>query len=102
IQGVMRRPDAQVIFVDTPGIHKSDTAINKRMMDAVRASLEERDLFVFLIDATRPFSSEDERALSILPENGPPVILALNKIDALQSKEPLLPLLEEYRKRRAF
>ena len=102
IQGVLTRPDAQVIFVDTPGIHKSDTAINKRMMDAVRASLEERDLFVFVVDATRPFTPEDERAISILSENGPPVILALNKIDALPSKEPLLLLIEEYRNRRVF
>src|ERR1044071_1262417 len=54
IQGVMTTPEAQVIFVDTPGIHKSDSAINKRMMAAVRASLEERDLLLFVADATEP------------------------------------------------
>ena len=42
IQGVLTTADAQIVFIDTPGIHKSDSAINKRMMDAVRASLEER------------------------------------------------------------
>src|SRR5712671_6550565 len=70
IQGVLTTPEAQVVFIDTPGIHKSDSAINKRMMDAVRASLEERDLFIYLVDATKPFGSGDEKALSILRRGG--------------------------------
>jgi GTP-binding protein Era len=102
IQGVMNAPGAQVIFVDTPGIHKSDSSINKRMMDAVRASLDERDLFIYVVDGTKPFGAEDERALAIVPADGPPVILALNKIDAVKSREDLLPVLDEYRKRRDF
>src|SRR6201985_352047 len=61
IQGVMTTPGAQVIFIDTPGIHKSDSSINKRMMDAVRASLDERDLFIYVVDATHSFGAEDER-----------------------------------------
>jgi len=121
IQGVLTTPEAQIVFIDTPGIHKSDTAINKRMMDAVRASLEERDLFIYLVDATKPFSSADEKALSILRRDmrvpaaslphqtnaadsriSPPVIVALNKIDALPARHELLPLLEEYQKRYNF
>jgi GTP-binding protein Era len=102
IQGVLTTPETQVIFIDTPGIHKSDSAINKRMMDAVRASLEERDLFIYLVDATKPFSNGDEKALSILRQDAPPVIIALNKIDALAAKQELLPLLEEYQKRYKF
>jgi GTP-binding protein Era len=102
IQGVLTTPDAQVVFVDTPGIHKSDSAINKRMMDAVRASLEERDLFIYVVDVTKPFGQGDEKALSILREGAPPVIIALNKIDALAAKHEMLPLLEEYQKRYKF
>ena len=109
IQGVLTTPEAQIVFIDTPGIHKSDSAINKRMMDAVRASLEERDLFIYLVDATMPFGSGDEKALSILrrsksneAESLPPVIIALNKIDALKAKHELMPLLEEYQKRYDF
>jgi GTP-binding protein Era len=98
IQGVMTTPEAQVIFIDTPGIHKSASAISKRMMDAVRGSLEERDLFIFIADAAKGFGPEDERALSLLRRDGPPVILALNKIDALAARQELLPLLEQYRK----
>ena len=103
IQGVMHSPGAQVIFVDTPGIHRSGSSINKRMMDAVRASLDERDLFVYVADAThRHFTTEDERALGILRPDGPPVILAVNKTDALKSRADLLPVLDEYRKRYTF
>jgi len=96
IQGVMTEPGAQVIFVDTPGIHKSTSAINKRMMDAVRASLEERDLLLFVADGSQPFSDDDERAVSVLKKNGPPAILVVNKIDAIKAKSDLLPLLQKY------
>lgn len=104
IQGVLTTPGAQIVFVDTPGIHKSDSPINKRMMAAVRASLEERDLFIFVVDATKEFSAEDEKALSILKRGHqmPPVILALNKTDAVAAKQQILPLLEEYRKHYDF
>ncbi len=102
IQGVMTEPEAQVIFIDTPGIHRSTSAINKRMMDAVRNSLEERDLLIFVVDSSKPFTKEDEMALSVLRPNGPPVLAVFNKLDALESKQTLLPLIEEYRKRFAF
>jgi GTP-binding protein Era len=104
IQGVLTMPEAQIIFVDTPGIHKSSSAINKRMMDAVRGSLEERDLFIYVADARKPFSQEDERALSILKrdETRQPVLLALNKIDALAAKHEMLPILDEYQKHYRF
>src|ERR1700692_4873558 len=52
IQGVVTTPAAQIIFVDTPGIHKANSAINKRMMQTVRAALEDRDLLLFLVDAS--------------------------------------------------
>jgi GTP-binding protein Era len=98
IQGVMTSDNAQVIFVDTPGIHKSDSTINKRMMEAVRSSIEERDLLIYVVDATEPFGEEDAKALSMLRPNGPPVILVLNKIDAVKAKHDLLPLMDEYSK----
>lgn len=96
IQGVMTTDEAQVVFIDTPGIHKSDSAINKRMMDAVRGSLEERDLLLYVVDATVGTSEEDQRAISILRKDGPPVIAVFNKIDALRNRRDLLPVLETY------
>src|SRR5208283_1651518 len=55
IQGVVTLPQAQIVFVDTPGIHKADSALNKRLMDTVRNALEECDLLLFVADAARPF-----------------------------------------------
>lgn len=98
VQGVMTTDSAQAIFLDTPGIHRSDSSLNKRMMDAVRASLEERDLLLFVIDSTRGFGEEDARAMSILRKGGPPVIAVFNKVDALKAKHELLPLLDVYPK----
>src|SRR5277367_6944223 len=63
IQGVVTTPEAQIVFVDTPGIHKADSQLNKRLMDTVRASLEERDLLLFLVDAARAFSGEDRHSV---------------------------------------
>jgi GTP-binding protein Era len=102
IQGVMTTPEAQVIFVDTPGIHKSNSSINKRMMDAVRNSIDERDLILFLVDATKPFTEEDDKAIGVLRHGNAPVILVFNKIDRLKAKQDLLPLMEEYPKHYDF
>jgi len=97
IQGVVTLPHAQIIFVDTPGIHKADSPLNKRLMDTVRASLEERDLLLFLVDAARPFSVEDEQAVALVRKTGTPVVLVLNKVDLLREKARLLPLIERYK-----
>ena len=97
IQGVLTLPEAQIVFLDTPGIHKADTPLNKRLMDTVRAALEERDLLVYLTDATQSFGEEDRRAVDILRRTSTPVVLALNKVDLLRDKAVLLPLIEQYK-----
>jgi GTP-binding protein Era len=98
IQGVLTLPDAQVVFLDTPGIHKADSLLNKRMMDAVRAALDQRDLLLFLVDVSRRFGEEDRHAVDLIKKTGTPVLLVLNKIDLLgKDKGGLLPLIEHYR-----
>ena len=97
IQGVLTLPDAQIVFLDTPGIHATDSALNKRLMEAVRAALEERDLLLFLADATHPLGEEDRHAVDIVRKRGAPVMLVLTKIDLLRDKAVLLPLIEQYR-----
>src|SRR6266446_6815129 len=66
IQGVVTGPESQIVFVDTPGIHRADSPLNKRLMDTVRAALEERDLLLFVADATLDFGEEDRRSLGVL------------------------------------
>jgi GTPase len=97
IQGVLTTAEAQIVFLDTPGIHKADTPLNKRLMDVVREALEERDLLVFVADAARKFGDEDRRAIDIVRRTATPVVLALNKIDLVKEKARLLPLIEQYR-----
>ena len=97
IQGVLTTPEAQVIFIDTPGVHESKTLLNKRMMETVRAALDERDLLLLLVDATRPRGDEDRQALNLVRKSGTPTVLVLNKIDLLKDKKLLLPLIEQYK-----
>ena len=102
IQGVVTTPEAQIVFIDTPGIHKADTPLNKRLMNSVRASLEERDLLLFVADASRPLGEEDKRAVDVLRRTDTPALLVLNKIDLLHDKAGLLPLIEQYKGVYAF
>ncbi len=102
IQGVLTTPESQVIFLDTPGIHKADSAIGRRMMDSVREALNERDLLLYLADATERFTERDREALRLLKNSATPVLLLLNKTDLVKQQEVLLPLIDEYRKLHEF
>jgi GTP-binding protein Era len=102
IQGVVNLPGAQVVFVDTPGIHKSTTLFNKRMMDTVRTALQDRDVLLFVADASLPFSTADAEAVSVLKDLSTPVFLLANKIDRVQDKRKLLPFIEQYKAIREF
>ena len=95
IQGVLRLPGAQIVFVDTPGIHESSTLLNKRMMDQVRASAD-ADVVLFLVDATARFSDDDAEAVDLVKKTGAPAIAVFNKIDKLREKAKLLALIERY------
>jgi len=100
--GVVTRPEAQIVFVDTPGIHKADSPLNKRMMDAVRAALEERDLLLLVVDSTEAVGEEDRRAVDLVQKSGTPVVLVLNKIDLVKEKARLLPLISQYKEIHEF
>jgi GTP-binding protein Era len=102
IQGVLTTPASQIVFLDTPGIHKAETPIQKRMMHSVREALSERDLLLFLVDTTEPFSEKDSQAVDLLKKTPTPVLLVLNKTDTLRTQEKVLPLIEEYRKLHDF
>ena len=97
IQGVLTLPEAQIVFIDTPGIHKADSAINKRMMQAVRAALDHRDLLLLLVDSSVRFGESDRQAVDLVKKGEAPVLLVLTKIDLLRDKAEMLPLIERYR-----
>src|SRR5579864_4484944 len=102
IQGVVTSPEAQIVFVDTPGIHKADSPLNRRLMHAVREALDQRDLLLYVVDARHHAGAADRQAIDLIKRVETPAILALNKTDAVKDKAALLPVIEEYRAIHAF
>jgi len=102
IQGVVHRPQAQIIFIDTPGIHKAGTKLNQRMMAEVRESLDGCDLLLLMIDASKPVGRGDQHAVDFVRNARRPVFLLLNKVDAIGDKNRLLPLIDEFRQTGLF
>ena len=95
ILGIVNRPSAQIVLMDTPGIHRPHSRLNEQMMTFVRQALTERDLAVLIVDASERFGHGDEFAVGMLKEYAPRTILALNKIDRIK-KPRLLPLMLRY------
>jgi GTP-binding protein Era len=90
-----RRPAGQIIFVDTPGIHKPADALNKRMMQEVYDAVEGCDLLLLIVDAAQKFGTGDQFALDLVKRSKLKTFLLLNKIDLID-KGKLLPIIEHY------
>ena len=107
IQGIVNvparkgRPAGQVVFLDTPGVHKPQSSLNKKMMREVHDALEGRDLLLLITDVTEKFGGGDEFVLDLVKRAGGPAFLLLNKIDRVD-KGRLLPLIEGYSRKHAF
>lgn len=95
ILGIHHLPDAQILFLDTPGIHKSRGRLNKFMVDQALAACSGVDLLLLLVEADRRPGESEEFVLELLGRGGVPVVLAINKIDLVPRQE-LLPLIETY------
>jgi GTPase len=94
---------AQVVLIDTPGVHRPDTSLGKKMMTEVREALNGCDLVLLIVDATRKDEASDQFLFSLFQKSKTPVFLLLNKIDLLRGeKRKLLPLIEQYAKLYGF
>lgn len=93
ITGIKNLPDAQIVFWDTPGIHKARDLMNRVMVRAAVSTISEVDIILFMIEADKPPGRGDEFVLSLLKEVDKPVFLVINKID-LVNREALLPLMD--------
>jgi GTP-binding protein Era len=101
ITGILTRPEGQLVFVDTPGFQTQHRSAMTRLMNrAVRQALEQVDAIVWVIEAGR-FDARDEALLKVMPSKVP-VVLAMNKIDRLKDKRPLLPFTKQMSERHAF
>ena len=101
ITGVVHLPDAQIILVDTPGIHSSKRALNEMMVQASLSTYADVDLILVLIDAVVGFRDEDEFVLKSLKHTSAPKILVINKIDLVE-KPKLLSLISQAHDRSIF
>jgi GTP-binding protein Era len=96
IKGVVTREDGQIVFVDTPGVHKPGHLLNRRMMSAVHDAILSVDLLVLMRDASVSTGNGDKFVLDLVKQADKPAILVLNKIDKIKDKGQLLPLMELY------
>ncbi len=101
ITGIKTTAEGQMIFIDTPGIHKAKTLLNRRLVDTARGALSDADVVLFVVSAEKEPGSDDEFILTTLRPVEVPVILVINKID-LVTREKLLSLIDDYRRRRDF
>src|SRR5256885_13841350 len=96
IQGVVTRPEGQIVLVDTPGVHKPGYLMNRRMMGAVHDALDGVDLVCLMRDASVSTGNGDRFVLDLVRQSGKTALLLLNKTDKLKDKSQLLPLIEWY------
>jgi len=89
---------AQIVLIDTPGVHKPDSSLGRKMLVEIREALEGCDVVLLLIDVTHKPDARDEYAVQMLKHSKAKVCLVLNKIDLLRGKDKLLPLIAEYKK----
>ena len=92
---------AQIVFFDTPGIHKPQHQMNRLMVESAISSLSRVDLVALMIDITQPFGGGDRYVLELVQKVQVPVFLAINKMDRVP-KSQVLPLIEDYRKLHSF
>jgi len=108
VQGIINlpakkgRPSAQVILIDTPGVHKPDTRLNQRMMQEVREGLEGSDLILLITDVTERFGPGEKFVLDMAKKSKTPAFLLLNKVDLIKQKDKLLAHIEHWRQLHDF
>ena len=102
IKGIVTLDDGQIVFVDTPGVHKPGYLLNRRMMSAVHDAILSVDVVVLMRDASVSTGNGDRFVLDLIKQSEKPSILVLNKIDKIKDKAELLPLMEFYAKEYDF
>ncbi len=96
IQGMLNRENGQVVLIDTPGIHRATTALNRQMMQEVSQAVEGVDIVSLIVDATEDFQAADRHSVEWVKRFSGPTYLLLNKVDRTR-KDRLLPLIDRWR-----
>ena len=94
ILGIVERPISQIIFIDTPGIHKAGSLLNRKIVDQALAAIQDVDAILLMIDASVRDMESEQIIIGQLEKAGKPVVLALNKTDLI-ARSKLLPLIDK-------
>ena len=95
IQGIYNDDDSQIVFIDTPGIHKPVNKLGAVMNNQAYHMIDEVDIILFLVDVTKKYGKGDEFVLNKIKELNKPILLILNKVDLIDKKE-LFKVIDEY------
>lgn len=95
ILGILERPKSQILFLDTPGIHKAKSLLNKKIVDQALSAVSDVDAILLVIDASTRDNEAEKIIIEQLKKTDKPVVMALNKID-LTTRDELLPLIQTY------
>lgn len=98
---ILNLPDAQILFLDTPGIHKPRHKLGEYMVHTAENTLREVDVILFVVDATEEFGAGEQYILEHLAAVATPVVLVINKIDKLE-RPKVLPIIQQYSARHSF
>lgn len=102
IKGIVTLPEGQIVFIDTPGVHKPGHLLNRRMMSAVHDAMLSVDLIVLMRDASVSTGNGDRFVFELVKQAEKPSVLVLNKIDKVHDKAALLPLMLSYANEHEF
>lgn len=95
IRGILTEERGQVVFLDTPGLHKPRTKMNQAMVRLAMESMEGEDVLLWMLDASEPWRPEEEQIAARLPQIKAPLVVVLNQVDKVKDKGRLLPLMQE-------
>lgn len=101
VQGVLTQDSSQMIFIDTPGIHKPKHKLGDFMMKVAKNTLKEVDAILFMVNATEPIGAGDKMIMELLQDNKTPVFLIINKIDQIHPDE-ILTIIDSYKEEYDF
>lgn len=101
IQGIVTKPEGQIVFIDTPGLHEADNILGKQMMREVLAAVEGVDILLLMVDASHALPCSDELLIERAKRFGGKTILVLNKVDRTP-KAKLLPMIDSFHRAHEF
>lgn len=101
LRGILTEPRGQIVFVDTPGVHRPEFRMNRRMQRSVIESLHDVDLLLLVVDGSIAFGAGEKFVLELVKKSNVPAILLINKIDKV-AKPRLLPVIQRYAEAHSF